>query len=200
MAVSVYIPSPFRKLTANRDYVAVEGSNVAEVLDAVNAQYPGFDMLVYDAEGRIPQHITIYLNNQAIHEMDGTSTQVKDGDQVAVIPALAGGSDSNGAAASTALTPDEVMRLPEDSALVFVAGHPAIYARKIRYYADPEFCSRAAVLAPSESDRIEHDWSHWTSRAVPRVLPAVPAAEAQTSLLTEADDEETETIRPQEAF
>jgi len=110
VAVSVYIPSPFRKLTANRDYVAVEGSNVAEVLDAVNAQYPGFDMLVYDAEGRIPQHITIYLNNQAIHEMDGTSTQVKDGDQVAVIPALAGGSDSNGAAASTALTTDEVMR------------------------------------------------------------------------------------------
>jgi len=92
------------------------------------------------------------------------------------------------------------MRLPDDSALVFVAGHPAIYARKIRYYADPEFRTRAAVPAPPESDRLEHDWSQWTSRAFTRVFPAVPPNEAQTSLLTEAEEEETEAIRPQEAF
>ena len=90
--------------------------------------------------------------------------------------------------------------LPDDSALVFVAGHPAIHAQKIRYYADPEFCSRAAVPAPVESDRLEHDWSHWTSRSFPRVVPAVPPEEAQTSLLPETEEEETETIRPQEAF
>jgi type IV secretion system protein VirD4 len=98
------------------------------------------------------------------------------------------------------LTPDEVMRLSDDSALVFVAGRPAIYAQKIRYYADPEFCSRAAVPAPVESDRLEHGWSHWTSRSFPRVVPAVPPEEAQTSLLPETEEEETETIRPQEAF
>jgi len=99
------------------------------------------------------------------------------------------------------LTPDEVMRLPDDSALVFVAGHPAIYARKIRYYSDPEFGRRAAVPAPAASDRLEHDWSHWTSRAFPRVSPAVPPEEAQTSLLTdESDAEESEAIRPNEAF
>src|SRR2546425_5971772 len=83
------------------------------------------------------------------------------------------------------LTPDEVMRIPDDSALVFVAGHPAIYARKIRYYQDPEFRTRSALPAPKESDRLEHDWSHWTSRAIPRVLPAVPPEEAQTSLIPE---------------
>ena len=99
------------------------------------------------------------------------------------------------------LTPDEVMRLPDDSALVFVAGHPAIYARKIRYYSDPAFRSRAAVAAPAASDRLEHDWSHWTSRAFPRVSPAIPPEEAQTSLLTEeADAEESAAIRPNEAF
>ena len=43
MSVSVYIPSPFRRLTANRDHVVVEGSNVGEALDAVNDAYPGFD-------------------------------------------------------------------------------------------------------------------------------------------------------------
>ena len=48
MAVSVYIPSPFRRLTQNHEYVSVEGRNVAEVLDAVDERYPGFGNLVYD--------------------------------------------------------------------------------------------------------------------------------------------------------
>ena len=70
------------------------------------------------------------------------------------------------------------------------------------YYQDPEFRTRSALPAPKESDRLEHDWSHWTSRAFPRVSPAVPPEEAQTSLLTEeaSDAEETEAIRPNEAF
>ena len=112
MTVSVYIPTPFRRLTANREYVEVEGENVAEVLDAVNAQYPGFDMLVYDRDRRVPAHINIYVNNREIQELAGTATPVDDGDQVAVIPALAGGADGNGdgSAPSSALSPDEAMR------------------------------------------------------------------------------------------
>jgi type IV secretion system protein VirD4 len=103
------------------------------------------------------------------------------------------------------LTPDEVMRLPDDAALVFVAGHPPIYARKIRYYEDPTFAARAALSAPRESDRLEHDWSDWTSRAIPRVYPTLPPEEAEQSPPSEeprdaeqADTEETTRIRPQE--
>ena len=90
--ISVYIPSPFRRMTANREYVEVEGANVGEVLDAVEAKYPGFGDLVYDRERHVPTHINIYLNNQEIHDLDGIATVVADGDQLAVIPALAGGS------------------------------------------------------------------------------------------------------------
>lgn len=98
MSVSVYIPSPFRRLTANREYVEVEGANVGEVLDAVEARFPGFGDLVYDRERRVPTHINIYLNNQEIHDLDGIATPVADGDQVAVIPALAGGSGARAVA------------------------------------------------------------------------------------------------------
>lgn len=96
MPVSVYIPSPFRRITANHEYVSVEGSTVGEVLDAVEQQYPGFANLVFDEGRRVPTHINIYLNNQEIHDLDGIATAVSDGDQLAVIPALAGGSGDGG--------------------------------------------------------------------------------------------------------
>lgn len=62
------------------------------------------------------------------------------------------------------LTPDEALRLPEDVALIFVAGHPPIYGRKIRYFVDPTFRERSAISPPGESGRIEHDWTLWTTR------------------------------------
>jgi adenylyltransferase/sulfurtransferase len=111
MAISVYIPSPFRHLTDNAEHVAVEGSTISEVLDALEAAYPGLGELVYDQDRQIPRHINIYVNDQEIHGLNGTDTPVSDGDQIAVIPALAGGADSsNGAASSGALKPEEVMR------------------------------------------------------------------------------------------
>src|SRR5690606_18354731 len=116
VSVRVYIPSPFRRLTANREYVAVQGGTVGEVLDAMERQYPGFGDLVYNRERQIPTHINVYLNNQEIHDLDGVSTLVSDGDQVAIIPALAGGSgdsvtnEQNGHTNSAVMTPDEVMR------------------------------------------------------------------------------------------
>ena len=91
MSVSVYIPSPFRRITANRENVTVEGSTVGEVLDAVERAYPGFANLVYDEEHRVPRHINVYLNNTEVHDLECIETAVQDGDQIAVIPALAGG-------------------------------------------------------------------------------------------------------------
>lgn len=127
MTVSVYIPSPFRRLTANREYVDIEGGNVTEVLDALNTRFPGFDHLVYDEARQVPAHINIYVNDQEIHDLNGTATTLADGDRIAVIPALAGGADGadgadaaggngaspdgpDGATNSAALSADEVMR------------------------------------------------------------------------------------------
>jgi adenylyltransferase/sulfurtransferase len=115
VSVNVYVPSPWRHLTANREYVDVEASDVAGVLNAVNERYPGFDNLVYNGEGDVPRHINIYVNDREIHDLSGIATLVEDGDRVAVIPALAGGAEmaenTNGASAgSAAMTPDEVMR------------------------------------------------------------------------------------------
>ena len=134
MSVSVYIPTPFRYLTQNREHIAVEGANVAEILDAVNDRYPGFDNLVYDSAREVPAHINIYVNNHEIHELGGTGTPVSDGDQVAVIPALAGGADDGASAggvapSSVALTPEEAMRY---SRHIIMAQVGSIGQRKLR--------------------------------------------------------------------
>jgi adenylyltransferase/sulfurtransferase len=94
MAISVYIPTPFRKLTGNRQNVEADGKNVAEVLAHVERQYPGFRQLVFGSGDAVPAHINIYVNRQEIGSLNGIETALKDGDEVAVIPALAGGADS----------------------------------------------------------------------------------------------------------
>jgi adenylyltransferase/sulfurtransferase len=90
-AVSVYIPTPFRKLTGNRQHVDAEGANVGEVLASVDKQFPGFRQLVFGSGDDVPAHINIYLNKQEISSLQGIQTVVNEGDEVAVIPALAGG-------------------------------------------------------------------------------------------------------------
>ncbi len=91
MVVRVYIPTPFRRLTGNRTHVEARGGTVREVLDDLERQYPGTGALIFDTEHNIPAHVNVYINNREIHALDGPATPVSDGDEVAVIPAIAGG-------------------------------------------------------------------------------------------------------------
>src|SRR5438270_10204801 len=108
--VNVYIPTPFRSFTGNRTNVEVEGSNISELLSNLDARFPGFRHLCTDESGAIPRHINIYVNNKEIGSLNGPATMLNDGDQVAVIPAMAGGApgDSNGG--PVVLTADQVTR------------------------------------------------------------------------------------------
>jgi adenylyltransferase/sulfurtransferase len=92
MPVNVYIPTPFRSFTGNRTNVEVDAATVADLLASLDEKFPGFRNLCSDDRGQIPAHINIYVNNKEISTLDGAATRLEDGDQVAVIPALAGGS------------------------------------------------------------------------------------------------------------
>jgi len=112
MAVSVYIPSPFRRLTGNRSQVKAHGKDVAGLLADLERQFPGFRSLVFNDENQVPAHINIYVNNKEISTLEGVATPLQDGDQVAVIPALAGGGGDSErpARAPRALTEQQVLR------------------------------------------------------------------------------------------
>jgi len=101
MTVSVYVPTPFRGLTGNRSYVEAQACTVEELLDDLGARYPALRNLLGGDGGEVPAHINIYVNSHEIHTLQGKATPLKDGDEVAVIPAIAGGQ---------VLTPDQVLR------------------------------------------------------------------------------------------
>src|SRR5688572_25322717 len=103
MSVNVYIPTPFRHLVGNRANVRARGQTVHEVLSDLDIQFPGFRAQLLDPKGELAQHINVYVNQVEINNLQGESTPLKSGDELAVIPALAGG-------AGTAMTPEMVER------------------------------------------------------------------------------------------
>ncbi len=102
--VTVYIPTPFRRATGNRDRVEVEADEVGRMLDVLEQSYAGLHGLVRDDKGEVHHHVNIYVNSEAIEGLQGQRTPLRDGDEVAIIPALAGG--------STARDGDEVAIIP----------------------------------------------------------------------------------------
>lgn len=88
MPVTVYIPTPFRRATDNRDRVEVAASDIRGLLDALEGAHAGLKGLVRDERGEIHRHIAIYVNGESI---EGPAARLADGDEVAIIPALAGG-------------------------------------------------------------------------------------------------------------
>jgi len=92
MPIEVNIPAPFRRLTGNRARVSADGDTVEQMLADLESQFPGFRDMLFDEQERVPPHIKIYVNGQEIAALNGLETALKDGDTVAIIPAIAGGS------------------------------------------------------------------------------------------------------------
>ena len=91
MSVIVRIPTPLRKLTQNKPEVEVNGNNIELLIDDLDANYPGIKERIYDESDNIRRFVNIYLNDEDIRFLEGKSTAVNDGDEVSIIPAIAGG-------------------------------------------------------------------------------------------------------------
>jgi molybdopterin synthase sulfur carrier subunit len=91
MAILVRIPTPLKRLAGGRTTVEAEGESVWEIVLNLDAKYPGIQEKLYDGEAQ-RRFVNIYLNEEDIRFLDGSDTPVKDGDQLSIIPAIAGGS------------------------------------------------------------------------------------------------------------
>lgn len=91
MPVKVRIPTPLRSLTNGSEEVTVEGNSIKEVIDNLETNYNGFKERLCDENGQIRRFINFYLNDEDIRFKDNQETSVNDGDQISIVPAIAGG-------------------------------------------------------------------------------------------------------------
>ena len=91
MSVSIRIPTTLRTLTGGASEVSVEGSTVADVLDALESEHAGFKERLVDENGGLRRFVNVFVADDDIRFMDGMATPVPDGETVSIIPAVAGG-------------------------------------------------------------------------------------------------------------
>ncbi len=91
MAVKVLIPTPLRNLTNNQAEVNAEGATVGDLINDLGKNYNGLKDRICDEKGNIRRFVNIYLNEEDIRFLQGEATAVKAGDQVSIVPAIAGG-------------------------------------------------------------------------------------------------------------
>ena len=90
--VTVLIPTPLRRFTGGDAKVTVVGASVGEVLDALERTYPGIGERLRDDSGQIRRFVNVFVNGQNVRDRDGVETSLTTGDEVGIIPAMAGGS------------------------------------------------------------------------------------------------------------
>ena len=91
MSVKVRIPSPLLKLTNSQSEVSAEGGTISDILNNLESQFAGIKERICEESGAPRRFINIYLNEEDIRFLEGENTPVKDGDDISIIPAIAGG-------------------------------------------------------------------------------------------------------------
>lgn len=91
MAVEVKVAAVLQRVVGGVKAVQSEGRTVSDLLDNLEARYPGFKSQVTTDDGQLHRFVNIYLNDEDIRYLGSLDTPVKDGDVVSILPALAGG-------------------------------------------------------------------------------------------------------------
>ncbi len=91
MTVRVRIPTPLRRFTGGQEEVAATGTTVAMVVDDLERQHPGIKERICDEQGKVRKFVNIYVNGDDIRFLQSLDTRVKEGDEISIVPAIAGG-------------------------------------------------------------------------------------------------------------
>lgn len=91
MAITVRIPTPLRKLTNGEETVEATGATIGEILESLEQKFPGLGERICDPSGEIRRFVNVFLNDEDIRFLQNKATPVKDGDEISIVPAIAGG-------------------------------------------------------------------------------------------------------------
>jgi molybdopterin synthase sulfur carrier subunit len=91
MSVQVRVPTPLRKYTQGADEVNAQGSNVKSLVDDLEKNYPGIKERICDETGKVRRFVNVYVNGDDIRFLQNLDTALKEGDNISIVPAIAGG-------------------------------------------------------------------------------------------------------------
>jgi molybdopterin synthase sulfur carrier subunit len=91
MSVRVRVPTPLRKFTQGADEVNAQGNNVKSIVDDLEKSYPGIKERICDETGKVRRFVNVYVNGDDIRFLQNMDTALKEGDNISIVPAIAGG-------------------------------------------------------------------------------------------------------------
>jgi len=89
--IKVRIPTPLRPLTKGQGEVESAAANIVDMIGSLDVTYPGLKNRLCDEKGDLRRFVNIYVNEEDIRFLNGKETSLKDGDEVSIVPAIAGG-------------------------------------------------------------------------------------------------------------
>ncbi len=89
--IKVRIPTPLRPMTGGKGEIEITGNSVGDMIEQLNTSHPGLKDRLCDEHGEVRRFINIYVNEEDIRFLTGKDTPLKEGDEVSIIPAIAGG-------------------------------------------------------------------------------------------------------------
>jgi molybdopterin synthase sulfur carrier subunit len=89
--IKVRIPTPLRPLTKNQSEVEAKAGSITQMIETLNDAHPGIKDRLCDESGELRRFVNIYVNEEDIRFLKGKETSLKDGDEVSIVPAIAGG-------------------------------------------------------------------------------------------------------------
>lgn len=91
MAIQVLIPTPLQKFTNDEASVSLDATSIDGLLQALEGRYPGIQARLCDENGKLRRFLNLYVNSEDIRFLDNQATVLSDGDEVSIVPAVAGG-------------------------------------------------------------------------------------------------------------
>lgn len=91
--ITIHIPTPLRAYTNEQETASVKAATTGEALRRLVERYPDLEANLYTDEGTLRQFVNIYLGDEDIRHLDGPDTALEEGDELSIVPSIAGGTD-----------------------------------------------------------------------------------------------------------
>ena len=91
MGILVRVPTPLRRLTNGQDKLDIAASSISGLIEQLDSDFPGFKDRLVDEAGQLRYFVNIYLNGEDVRFLEGMETPTKSGDEISIVPAVAGG-------------------------------------------------------------------------------------------------------------